>query len=297
MNTARDVRDFFLANRDTIRRLIIINAAVFLFVNILYLLGFLYNDTEGILQKLVRKFMLTANLERFVTQPWSIITYMFLHEDFFHILWNMIVLYWIGTIYQDFQGPSSTFRVYAGGGILGGLTYMLAYHAFPVFKPLIPESYLLGASGGVVALVVAAATLTPSYRLRVFFAEVPLKWLALFIIATFLFSIPKGNAGGHMAHLGGALYGFLFVRHSQGRLFNGEFFNAFRERVGWFFGRKKRPDERHLYRTRVVHYRSETDEEPHEEVINAILDKINQSGYESLTRAEKELLFKASKQD
>ena len=286
-----------MANRDAIRRLIIINASVFLFVNILYLFGFLFNDTDGVLHNLIKKFMLTANLQRLVTQPWSIFSYMFLHEDFFHILWNMIILYWIGSIFQDFQGSSRTLKVYLGGGFLGGLFFLVAYHVFPVFRPLISESYLLGASGGVVALVVAAATLTPDYRLRVFFAEIPLKWLALFIIATFLFSIPKGNAGGHMAHLGGALYGFLYARNLKGTLFNPALTNAFSRRVGGFFGRKGRLDERNLYRTKVVHYGNDSDEEPREEIVNAILDKINQSGYESLTRAEKGILFKASKQD
>jgi hypothetical protein len=188
------------------------------------------------------------------------------------------------------------YQIYFLGGIGGGLLYLLFYNVFPVFKDALPDSYALGASAGVLAMVTAAATLLPQYTVMLFgvFA-VQLRYIAIFSVLIDLLNIPSSNAGGRIAHLGGALAGFLFIKYLYT---NNAFTNAIHS-VSSFFG--------NLFKTKsklTIHHKAESKNrsitanninKPNQADIDAILDKISKSGYESLSKAEKELLFKASK--
>jgi membrane associated rhomboid family serine protease len=219
-------------------------------------------------------------------QPWSLITYMFMHDSFFHILFNMLWLYWIGGILQEYLGNRKVIESYLSGGIFGGLLYIITYNLFPVFKDQISFTYAIGASAGVLAVVVATATLLPDYAISLlFFGPVKLKYLALISIVLDFISIPNGNAGGHIAHIGGALAGFLFIRYLYqrgGHLFPDKLFNLFEKKPNF------KVHSGNKMKGHTVNITSQQE-------IDAILDKISKSGYDSLSKKEKEILFKASK--
>ncbi len=225
-------------------------------------------------------------------QPWSILTYMFLHDGFMHILFNMLWLYWVGSLLQEYLGNTKTYEAYFLGGISGGLLYLLAYNLLPVFSANVSYSFALGASAGVLAVVCAAATLLPDYNFQLlFFGNVKLKYIALISVLLDLISIPQGNAGGHIAHLGGALFGYLFIKliyannnlsYRLDALFDG-FLNLF----------SSKPKIKIQHKTTFM--KTATNAKPSQADVDVILDKISKSGYESLSQTEKETLFKASK--
>lgn len=264
---------------------IAINIVVFLTINILSLvtaLGFTDSPLSGYLLSWLH---LPADAVALLFKPWTIITYMFTQQGFFHILFNMLWLFWLGMIFLDFLKKRQFVFVYLGGGIAGGILYLLAYNLIPTFQADAYRTVLIGSSASVSAIVFAAATLLPDYAIRMlFFGNVKLKYLALVFIVLDMLAVAGLNAGGSIAHIGGALFGFLYIRQLQ----NGRDWSSLfaRKRAGKMRvvrnSRNKQPSEESLV--------------PNQEVIDRILDKISQSGYESLTKAEKEALFKASKQ-
>mgnify|MGYP000013654800 FL=1 len=157
-------------------------------------------------------FALPASFIRFFHQPWSIITYMFMHAGLLHILFNMLWLYWFGSLFLHFFSAKHLRGLYILGGILGGLLYMVAYNVFPLFNQEVAVSTLVGASASVLAIVAATAYREPNYRVQLFlFGAIRLKYLALVVIGIDVLSITSSNAGGHIAHLGGALAGLWFA--------------------------------------------------------------------------------------
>jgi membrane associated rhomboid family serine protease len=258
---------------------------VFVLVSILNLFRFLMNDQGEVLSFVIRQLMLPASFITYIKQPWSIITYMFLHEDFLHILFNMLWLFWLGSILHEYLGNKKVYTAYFLGGIFGGVFYMICYTIFPVFKTSISTSFALGASAGVLSVIVATATLLPNYSIRLlFFGDVRLKWLALGTVVLDMISIPSSNAGGHIAHLGGALFGFLYIKYLYQKTIIPSWL------IGLFV---RKPKMKVHYRT--TYMKTSDKDTPSEEDINTILDKISKTGYDSLSKKEKETLFKASK--
>lgn len=283
MNIIDEIRYTFNSS-NAVRKIILVNIAVFIIGSLLRAFFFLMNDNSPVYGELMRWLMLPASFANFIRQPWSIVTYMFLHDGFLHILFNMLWLFWLGNIMHEYLGNRKVYEAYFFGGIFGGLLYMVCYHLFPVFGSMVDTSYALGASAGVLAIIVATATLLPDYSIQLlFFGAVRLKWIALVTVVLDLISIPAGNAGGHLAHLGGAVFGFLYIKYLY-RSF------SWPQWMSGLFTRRS---------NLKVHYRSNAKtgsrDMPSEEDINAILDKISRSGYDSLSKKEKELLFKASK--
>jgi hypothetical protein len=224
---------------------------------------------------------------------------MFLQEDFFHIFFNMIVLYFGGRIFLEYLNERKLLSTYILGGLSGELFYILAFNVFPVFSESVYYSVALGASASVLAILVAAATYVPDYSVvLVLFGKVKLKYLALVVVLIDLLSISRGNAGGHIAHLGGAFWGFIYIwyfKKGTDMTLNLSSMN-FRK----FFKYFTKPKDTTKYDTTANEGRPLTDEEynyrrnNHQEKIDHILDKISKSGYSSLTKDEKELLFKSS---
>ncbi len=233
----------------------------------------------------LRNFMLPADLGTLLMQPWSLITYMFLHDGFFHLLFNMLWLFWLGNLLHEYIGNRKVYEAYFGGGIVGALLFLICLNVFPVFSSSIETSYALGASAGVLGVVVAAATLLPQYPVQLLlFGMVRLKYIALVTVLLDIVSIPVGNPGGHIAHLGGALFGFLYIKYlyHDKHLVPAFIRNLFRKKSNL-----------------SIHYRSpstqaDSKDKPSQEEIDRILDKISKSGYDSLSKKEKEQLFKAS---
>ena len=202
-------------------QLIYINVGVFIFTTLTGVILQLFNRSLGGVFEWLE---LPASLPRFIIQPWSVLTYMFMHAGVLHILFNMLWLYWFGALFLNFFSARHLRGVYILGGICGGLLYMTAYNIFPYFRPMTEYSFMLGASASVLAIVAATAYREPDYPIRLFlFGTVRLKYLALVVIVTDLLFITSSNAGGHIAHLGGALAGLWFAASlSKGADINGK---------------------------------------------------------------------------
>jgi len=247
---------------------------------------------------LVNFLAIPAETDLILTRPWSIITYMFLHEGFFHILFNMIVLYFSGKIFLDYLRKSRLISVYLLGGISGALAFILAYNTFPVFEVSRSMAIALGASASVLAILAAVTAFVPNYTVfLLFFGKIKLKYLALIFFIIDILSIQGDNPGGHIAHLGGFIYGFLSTYllksgyiHPQSLSFNWliNYFRGYRGPRKSYNSDKRRP---------VSDDDFNTQRRENQARIDAILDKISVSGYSSLSKEEKEFLFKSSKKN
>ena len=235
-------------------------------------------------------------------KPWSFVTYMFLHLGFFHLLGNMLWLYFVGSILQDLVGSKHIYRLFLGGGILGAVFFQGIY-SFSAYAEQGIALQLLGASGGVSAVVIGTAIFTPQYRLFLFgLIEVELLWIALVKVLLDLGGLASGsNVGGYTAHLGGIAFGALYVFGIlRGDFLLGffDFFDILYDRIQSFF-QKKSPRNAPLRfekgNKRVDSNAARRKDGPSEAEVNVILDKISQVGYNNLTAKEKETLFKASK--
>ncbi len=278
---------------DMLIRLIIINVAIFIIVNLAFTFLRLFTIDTVWLEVLSNKLAVPAWPGTLLTQPWSVITYQFMHHNLFHILFNMLWLYWMGRIFVEFLSSRRLLGVYITGGIAGAALYILFYNVFPLFSGVVEQSFAIGASASVLAITIAVATLVPDYTIfLVFFGAVKVKYIALVTILIDLISISGSNAGGHIAHLGGAAFGFLFIR----QLRNGRDLVAWVGSVGdWLTGRF-RPQPKAGAKMKVT-WRKEKQprgSEPDQETVDRILDKIGKSGYASLTSEEKEILFRVS---
>ncbi len=291
MGIFQDIKSSFKKG-SYLTQLIYINIAVFLLVTLVSVFSFFGGYGGG---NLLTDFLaLPAYLPNLWYRVWTPITYMFLHEQFIHLLFNLLWLYWFGQIFLQYFEQKHLLSVYLSGGLVGGLLYMLAYNMFPVFENALPIAYALGASASVYAIVFATATYVPDLEIRLaFLGHVKLKYLAMILIGLDLISIPSMNAGGHIAHLGGALFGFWFAyEYKKGRLLTKRmeswlevFFTLF----------KRKPKMKVTYKkTGNVDYDYQNKKASQQKQINEILDKISKSGYSSLSQKEKEMLFKMS---
>ena len=192
-------------------KLIAINLAVFLAVNIIGVIFFL-SASQWSTGTVVRLFAVPASLSALAVKPWTLFTYMFLHEGFLHILFNILWLYWFGIIFLRYFSQNQLLGLYIIGGLFGGIFYILSFNLFPVFKPYVESSVALEASASVIAIVIATALYIPNYSVNIIFlGPVKLKWIALVMILLDIIGITSSNSGGHLAHLGGAIMGWIFI--------------------------------------------------------------------------------------
>lgn len=289
-----DTLSFKYKQGNAIIRILLINGIVFLFTSLGGLLFYLFNESATF-EIWLRYLMLPASVQAFLYQPWSLFSYMFLHEGFMHVLFNLLWLYWMGSLFQQYLGNARTWQAYILGGLSGGLFFIFSFNVFPVFSAQVPFTYALGASAGVLSIVAATATLLPDYEVQLLLlGRVRLKYIALVVVIIDLLAIPGGNAGGHLAHLGGAAFGFLFVKalYSHSRLATG--FVSFLDNMQTGFKPKSKLKV-HYRNTGKTQTKTNNSGKPSQTEVDAILDKISRNGYESLSAREKEILFKASK--
>ncbi|MFB9843741.1 rhomboid family intramembrane serine protease [Mucilaginibacter ginsenosidivorans] len=267
--------------------LIGINLIVFLLINIPAVFETLFwGHQESLIRYYANEYLaLPSNFAKLIFRFWTPVTYMFMHAGILHIVFNMLWLFWIGQIFEEYLGTKRTIGLYLLGGLTGASFFLLGFNFIPFFAQQIGDASvpIVGASAAVMAILVATATLLPDYTMvLMLFGPVKLKWLAIaFIILDFLL-IAGSNAGGELSHLGGALFGFIYIKQLQrGNDWVGFFTKMF----------SKKP---HLKVAAKNNARSGGNV-PRQEDIDRILDKISQSGYDSLTRQEKEILFRASK--
>jgi len=303
MNSFLD--DFKLAFKtgNVLNQIIIINAVVFLAFAIINVF-FTFAGQGHTFEVISTYLMLPAYPDNFLTQPWTIITYFFFHKGFFHILWNMLFMYWFGRIIAEYLGQNKLLGLYVWGGIGGGLLYMLAYNLMPYFENQVAGSYLLGASGGVVAIVVGAATFQPNFTVHLLLlGPVRLKYIAAFTVLVSFIQSTGTNAGGEIAHLGGALVGFLSIRQLQ---HGNDWSRPIVSFVTWVKSLfKPQPKIKVSYKSTSRNTSSKTSSQTERKAagkskndqaeIDAILDKISEKGYDALSKEEKQKLFNASK--
>lgn len=273
-----DIRYKVLRSGSRVNLLIGINVAVFLILGLFTILEKL-TTRQAIFSGIVTDYLaVPANLSKLLSRFWTPFTYMFLHDGIFHILFNMLWLYWLGRIFEEYLGGKKLLTVYILGGLAGAFLYIAAYNIFPLFAQDKLISQAVGASAGVIAIVVATATLLPDYTIGLLLlGPVKLKWIAVFYVAISFLSVAGPNAGGNIAHIGGALIGFLYIK----QLRNGNRWGAMWNRIF-----KPKPKMRIVSRnlTNDVSYM------PSQEEIDHILDKINISGTKSLNKNEKIML-------
>lgn len=276
----QDIRQSFL-HGNMIVRIIIINIALYM---VLALTQALFPTFFG---NIFPYIALSGTMINWLYKPWTLLTHMFSHTGFFHMAWNMIILYWFGNIVGDLIGDKKILPLYILGGLTGALFYMLSFQFLHTIAPL-----ALGASAAVLAIVFAAVAVAPDYRVYlIILGPVKIKFIGLFILFFDLLGATSNvNAGGHIGHLGGTLFGFLFIYLLRKGI----------DLSDW----PKNPStenkkKRHLkvsYRadiskTQPQKSQSHTNEQ---EVIDKILEKIKKVGFDKLTEEEKAMLEQAS---
>ena len=297
MSVWDDIRGAF-ERGNAIVRLIFVNIAVFLAVLLVQLSGILFQfSTPWPVSWLAA----SSSFTEMLFKPWTAGTYMFLHEGFWHLLWNMVMLWFGGRIFAEFLNDKRAIATYFGGGFAGYLLFLLAYNALPAFNGAAGYP-ILGASAAVLALLVAIATYLPNYEVMLLFnIRAKLKYIALVVVILDVVAIRDGqNQGGHFAHLGGALYGFLYARSLRAGNDWANGFWAVCDALAAPFRSKQSGNKR----MKVVHRSrkassptSQTKSNTDQERVDEILDKISRSGYDSLTREERDFLFRVSNKE
>ncbi|HBH05528.1 MAG TPA: rhomboid family intramembrane serine protease [Flavobacteriales bacterium] len=281
-----DIKKLF-RNGNYVGQTVLINAAVFLVLNLA--LAFSPASWD---YTILRWLGLSADIPESLMRIWGYITYMFVHQRFFHLLFNVLWLYWIGRILADIYGQKRYLEVYLLGGLSGGILFVLAAQILPGIST---DNFLIGASGSVLAILIATAVLLPDYTMNLlFFGPVRLKYIALvgFILSTLLDL--NQNTGGKVAHMGGALYGAVYaLQLRNGRDINAGVVGAWNRFAKLF---KRKPKLKVVHRNSTGSSKSMKDID-RQAKIDAILDKISSSGYDSLSSAEKDFLFKFSNKD
>ena len=237
-----------------------------------------------------------SNLSSLLYKPWTLVTYMFLHVGFLHLLTNMLWLYFLGQIFVEFLGERKLWTVYIAGGLAGAVLYILFFNIFPVFESIAPVARALGASASVMAVVIAVGTYVPDFSIRLLFlGNVKLKYIAIFWFVFDVISISNSNSGGHIAHIGGAILGFFFAKQWKNGNDITSWVTTTTSFVQAIFKSSKKSNLKVKYSKKgssSQKYGSQSSND--QEKIDQILDKISQSGYDSLSKEEKEFLFKAS---
>lgn len=282
MNILKELLDKMFRSGSRLYLFIGINVLVFLVLNLLAIPEFLFTRTTTASDWFQEQLAMPAYLPALAFKPWTILTYMFSHKGLFHIFFNMLWFFWMGGLFEEYLNKRQFTFTYFAGGLAGALLFILFYNSFPAFSGNVQSSSLIGASASVMAIVVATATLLPDYTIRLLlFGSVRLKYLAIVYVLLDIISIAGANAGGSIAHLGGAALGYIYIIQ-------------LRKGNDWsklFMSRPKlkpipnRPAKSKNAGTRL----------PDQDAIDIILDKISKSGYESLTKEEKQQLFNASK--
>jgi membrane associated rhomboid family serine protease len=292
-----DLRQTFRQGNIVVR-LIYINVAVYVLCTLLSVVLGLFAIPSV---ELLRNFYLPADLLQLVRRPWTLITYMFMHAGVWHLLGNMLWLYWFGRIFLYFFSAKHLRGLYVVGGLVGGLLYIVAYNLFPIFSGQLYSATLLGASASVLAIAIATAVREPDYRINLMFiGPVRLKYFALFIVLFDALYVGSNNAGGHIAHLGGALAGWWFANgFSQGRDIT-HWVNVCMNALGGLFVKRERKPRKpkmkvHSQNSRAADYDYNARKKAQADDVDKILEKLKKSGYSSLSDEEKRRLFEASK--
>jgi membrane associated rhomboid family serine protease len=298
MSLTQDIRAAFSRRDNALIQLILINALVWAVLIVFQAVLFLA-QSRGIYTVVLRYLALSSDGMVLLRHPWTLLTYAFVHEGFLHILFNMLNLYYFGQIIREYLGDRRLVSIYVLGALMGAAFFLLAYNFLPALRPFVGLP-VIGASASVTAIIVAAATLLPDYTFMLFIlGPVKIKWIAVAVVLISIAGINGGNPGGEITHLGGALIGFIFIKQMNAGRDLGQPVVATGAWLGRLFQRS--PAMQVTHRGAATATRSATagkagPSTTHPEEVDLILDKISRSGYESLSKDEKQKLFRASQQ-
>jgi membrane associated rhomboid family serine protease len=301
MNMADEIKLSFRKG-NILYRLIFINVAVFVLLGLIFVVLRLFTPGTSLgdlrasySDAFLKYFMVPSVPGELLARPWTVITYMFTHFNFLHILFNMLMLFWFGRIFLQYLTGRQLLSTYLLGGLAGALFYILFVNGFPGLREHLGSS-MLGASASIMAVVIAISFYVPDYTLyMLFIGPVRLKYIALAFIILDVLMIASYNAGGHIAHLGGAVYGYWFITRFRKGHDIGNWVNILLDKIAGLF--KPRPRLNVSYRKssgRLSDEEYNRNKVAEQKEVDRILDKIAQGGYESLTKKEKETLFKMS---
>lgn len=290
MNILDNIKLFFLQG-NSITKLIFVNLVVFVMIKMALIFLLLFNLSGSFLLPYLA---FPADFTQLLPRFWTLFTYMFLHEGFLHLFFNMLSLYWFGKIFLMYFSEKQLIGLYVVGGLLAALFYIAAFNIFPYYADRLHQSLLLGASGSIMAIIIASAIQSPNMEMQlVFLGSIKLKYIALVVVVMSFFGITSDNGGGQLAHLGGALAGYLFVLSlRQGK--------DITKGISWVLDAVNnafQPRKLKVKPNKTRHKQTMTDAEfntnkaRNMDYINKILDKIKTSGYESLSAEEKKRLF------
>jgi membrane associated rhomboid family serine protease len=302
------LKNAFKQSNNSLYKIIAINLvvfAVFLVLNVVLKLS----GAGDLYALMIKYLMIPADLSTFAARPWTIVTYMFLHERIFHILFNMLFLYWFGLLIMEYLGSQKLANLYVLGGLSGGILYLLMYNVSPYFEGAVGSSYMLGASAGVYAIVIGAARLVPNTTFHLLLlGPVKIKYIAIFYVVLAFANSVGQNAGGELAHLGGAILGYFYIVQLQNGIDLGRPFQRFWQFFTGLFSRRSKVKVSYRKKTATTATSSSnystgstsktsvsTSSDTTQEEIDRILDKIAERGYEALNKEEKRKLFEFSK--
>ena len=269
---------------DVLSKIIVWMVVCFILPFIINTILFLFNIKSF---SIIEFFHVSADFFELVYKPWSVITYGFFHAGIWHLLGNMLILYYSGRIVLDLYGDQKFLKIFFIGLLFGSVTYLLSYNIFPVFSGIKPP--MIGASAGAMAMFIFLSSHNPHLTFRLIFFDVKIVYIACFLILSDVIQIPAGNSGGHLAHLGGAFWGYYYNKQLQNGNNPGDWILSFFQYLKSFF--KNRPKVKKVYKNQSN--ASQKQKKVDQRKIDEILDKISKSGYDSLSKSEKETLFKA----
>lgn len=289
-----------------ITRIILVNVFLFVIMKLIFVFTFFGNSAQAspIHGFLLDQLVISSNLKTLITHPWTLFTHFFMHEGFFHLGWNMLLLYWFGSIVGDFLNDKRILPIYLLGGLAGALFFVLSDIYIPGGSG--GNAVAMGASAAVMAMIFVAATISPDYYMHLLLiGPVKIKYIALFILfLDIVGTAGASNTGGHFGHLGGAFMGMLIVymmrRGTDITLPISSFFDKIVSRF-----EEDKEAKNYAPKLELVHVsksKIDNDNKPsrskdYQKRLDEILDKINSHGYEKLDDEEKEFLFQASKKD
>ncbi len=267
-------------NLNLLEKLIFLNIVCFVFPYIFNTFFYLFGQTNI---SIISWFELSSDIKDIIFKPWSIISYSFFHSGFFHLFWNMILLFYSGQIFLNLFSNKMFLSSYFMGVIFGGIIFIFCYNFFPIFSN--SSTSMIGSSAGVMAVLVFMCVYSPDYEIRILFFNIKLLYIGLFFVLTDIIQIPYGNAGGHFAHLGGAFIGFIYAQNIKKGT---DIFKSFSS----FFIRKKNESRQKEKKIINNDFKNISHKDLNQKKIDEILDKISSSGYDSLSQEDKNFLFK-----
>lgn len=280
-NVLKDLNSKVFRSGNPVSLYIGINVIIFIATSLIALVSF-FSGSKINIYEVVRTYLaLPAAFSSFPDRFYTVVTYMFFHADFFHILFNMIALFWFGQIFMNFLKTRQFHFIFWAGGLAGALVYLLGLNLIPVFNDSLAGASVIGSSAAVMAIIAATATLVPNYGIfLMFLGEVKIKYLAIAYFILDILSLGSANAGGSFAHIGGAILGFVFIKGLQS---GNDWSKIFEKKPKLKVVKNEQP-------VKKPEFKGVSQKE-----VDEILDKISKSGYDKLTAIEKEKLFKASK--